>query len=708
MKKVVLVGNPNTGKTTLFNTIAKTNEHVGNWHGVTVECKEKLLKDENGNSFVLADIPGTYSLTAFSFEEAVTRDYIFSNQDASFINICDANNLERNLYLTFELLEFGIKPVLCINMANELKKQGKVIDIEKLQKLLGIKVFLIDANNKNQVKNVVKFALKNSEKFDKKLPYFANFENIVDMFLKKQRIIKNLTIFEKLKLCELDNFIANKICLEKQQKDKIFDNFKSENLMQNLIEKRYDYIENIISQTVKCDETKIYGWSKVDKILLNRFLVFPIFLLILSAIFLLTFGKIGTQLTEFLYEFFDVKIFGFLKNFITSKTDNLFVQNFLCQAVFGTLSSLFSFLPQIALMFLGLYILEDSGYMSRLAFCLDDIFNLVGLSGKSIFTLLMGLGCGTTATLTSRDMEDKNSKIKTAILTPYISCTAKLPLYALICFAFFPKSKFIVVISLYLVGIIVALLVSYGLNKTLLPSGEQSFVMELPKYRFPNAKKLSKKILQNIKEFILRVGTILLGFSCIVWILQNCNFKFQYNSGESILMTVSNLISPIFSPLGFGNAGAVASLLCGFVAKEIIVSTIGIVNNVGTSKDIADIAGSLLLSSSVFLLNKSSALSFLIFATLYLPCISTVSVLVKEIGRKWTIFACFVEFLIAYILSFAVYKISTYFCVKGFVSGLLSLFVFLIFLTLIIISIRAIKQKKYCKFCPKQHLCNKK
>ena len=707
MKKVVLIGNPNTGKTTFFNAISNSNEHIGNWHGVTVECKEKLLKTERGEEFLLVDLPGTYSLCAYSIEEAVTRDYCLSNLDAQFLNICDGNNLERNLYLTLELLELGIKPILIVNMANELRKSGKKIDEKMLSKMLGIDVFFINAQDKREVKEFQKKLFQKTQK-NVDLPYIKKFENIVDNILTNIKSAKNLSNFEKLKICELDDFVIQKAGFSAEQKDILEKEFTTQNTMQNLIESRYEFVDRVISSCVKSKKGNYYGYSNLDKVLLNKYLAFPIFLILMVLIFAITFGKVGSFLSNVIYAFFDDKIFGVLKSIIIAKTNNLFLQNFLCQAVFGTLSSLFSFLPQISLMFLGLYILEDTGYLSRLAFCFDDIFELVGLNGKSTFALLMGFGCGTTATLSARDMENKNSKIKTAILTPYISCTAKLPLYALICSAFFPKTKFLIVAFIYILGVVIALVVSYFLNKTVLPNREKNFMMELPPYRFPSAKKLSKKIIENVRDFVLRVGTILLGFSSVIWIFQNCNFKFQYGAEDSILMTISNWVAPLFSPLGFGNAGAVASLLCGFVAKEIIVSTIGIVNNVQNSKKINQIANSLLLPASIFVLTKQSALSFLVFATLYLPCISTVSIFIKELGKKWTLFACVLEFAISYVVSLFIYRVSLYFAVNGTTSGIISLGIFVVISFLLIFATKAIKQKKYCKFCPKCNFCDKK
>lgn len=705
---IALVGNPNTGKTTLFNTLAKADEHVGNWHGVTVDYKEKKLSF-SGKDFVLTDLPGAYSLSSYSFEEAVTRDYLLKNKDAKIINICDANNLERNLLLTLELIEMGFCPTICINMANDLKKTGKKIDIQKLETILGQKVFLIDAQNKKQAKTVLEFVANDTKYQKTDLQYVATFIKQFDDLFKDSVNLKNIENAQKIKLLEQDEFVLNQV-VKPQDSTKVNDILSQNKTLEKVLSKKYDFIEKIIKQCVSFSSAKseqVYGYSKLDKIVLNNFFSIPIFLLVVGLIFFLTFGKVGSFFGDKFSAVFEKFVFLPLSNFVKEKTTNLFVQNFICEAVFGSLLSLISFLPQIILMFLGLYVLEDSGYMSRLAFSLEDYFKKIGLSGKSVFTLLMGFGCGTTASLTSRNLEDKNSKIKTAILTPYISCSAKLPLYAVVCGAFFPKHRFLVVISLYLLGVLVSLGVSYFLNKTVLPSGKQSFIMELPKYRVPSAKKIFKNTIINIKQFLLRVGSVLLCFSCIVWLLQNINFKFQYAQGESILTAISKFIAPIFRPLGFGNYGAVACILCGFVAKEIIVSTIGIINGCGANSTMKDISGSLLVSGSAFYLTKASSVSFLVFALLYLPCISTVSVFLKEIGTKWTIFACVLELLISYALSFAIYRIALYFIFNGALAGMLSVVAFLGIVTAVLLVMKLIKKKNCCKFCKNFGHCKK-
>ena len=710
MKKIALVGNPNTGKTTLFNSILKTNEHVGNWHGVTVEFKEKLLKQNGKEVAVITDLPGTYSLSSFSFEEAVTRDYLLKNKDLTIVNIVDGNCIKKNLILTLELIEMGFCPILCINMANELKKKNEYIDTKKLEQELGIKVFLLNAQNRKEVKSMFDWILtNNTENTHKTLPYVdmlihkfdTKYQKIINDFKDKKHtnIFSN---FDKIKLLELDERLWDKFSNSNEVNNakQIFENDET---IQFVLKTRYDFIEslNIVSKT-----KRIYGYHKIDKIFLNRFFAIPIFAVIVGVIFFFTFGPVGTIFTDWFSNLYELYVFNPIANFIGSITNNLFVQNFFVEAVLGSIGAIISFLPQIVLMYLGLYLLEDSGYMSRIAFVFEDYLKKVGLSGKSVFTILMSFGCSTTATLTSRNLENKNNKIKTALLTPYMSCTAKLPIYAVVASAFFPNHKFLVVISFYLLGILIAMLVSYVLNKKVLKSSEENFVLEMPPYRVPSIKKIVKNVFQNIKEFLLRAGSILLVFSCIVWILQNCNIKLQYNQDDSILSVISKLIYPIFVPLGFESYGVVTALLCGFVAKEIIVSTIGILNGHG-GESIDKIATSIVSAGSVFYLTKASAISFLVFATLYIPCVSTISVLVKEIGKKWTALGVAIQFLLSYAVAFVAYRIVNYFLIHGFWSGVVSLICFAIIMVIIFEIYSIFKKKNFCKFCPKNKSCNK-
>ena len=663
MQTIALVGNPNTGKTTLFNNITKQNEHVGNWHGVTVEHKQKNIVF-NGENLSIVDLPGVYSLNSYSFEEEVTNNFL-KNNNCLILNVCDANNLKRNLYLTLSLIASGFKPVLVVNMANELKKTGTVINTSKLEKILGTKVFLINANSKKEVKNLLTNIIKiNSEDSFQQSEFIREFIN-------KQKRLKN-------------------------------------NNIEVVAKQRYEDINNITSECITKRTNKIYGFSKLDKIFLNKYFALPIFLCIIAIIFYLTFNSFGKFLSDVLGSFSSAFICSPLIKLLNSISASEFVLKLIEEGILGGILSVINFLPQVVLLFVCLNILEATGYLSRLAFTLEDIFSKVGLSGKSVFALLMGFGCSTTASLTARGMEDKNSKIKTAMLTPYISCSAKLPLYLVVCGAYFENKSFLIIFLLYILGVITSLIVSYVLEKTILPSKTKSFIMEFPALRFPKLSHLLKLALIDAKNFLIRVGTVILSFSCIIWIAQNCNFALKYiayTNQKSILETVGEFLSFIFKPLGFGNYGAVCALICGVVAKEIIVSSLKIINNLSDSDSLTSLSKSLTQKSSAVYFTKASSLSFLIFSSMYLPCISTMGVLKKEIGLKWTLFACLLEFSISYLLSFIVYKILLVYYNLGLMACLLSMFAFGVFLISFIFIIKFFKSKNKCKYCKNFKCC---
>lgn len=824
---IVFVGNPNTGKTTFFNAITNSEERVGNWHGVTVDYKEKTCK-VGEKQIKVVDLPGLYSLSCFSYEEKVARDYIYTHK-AKIINICDANNLVRNLYLTLQLLEMGIKPIVCINMANELKKQGKMIDAIKLSKQLKLKVFLINAQNKNEVKSVIQSCLNDenfsnnndnktninivtnntiTENIERKsicssneilsqkvsalsqysnkmnLPYLNNLPLIWVENIFKEEIEQEKNFnweYVALKLLEKDEYFLEKFEIDLTQKQfkkvtarnltaksngevkKLIENLNSKN-QTNLKTKQQDKYTNLTNENIfnqkttdqnlytnkltksqkieclkkiyeKCDETNVaterylfldkvasncitnsdkkqnqYGYSKLDKIFLNKYLALPLFIVIISLIFFLTFSSIGKILTNGLSRLLETFVEEPILCWLGSKTNNYYIISFVKDAIFGGVGSLISFVPQIAILFMCLQLLEDFGYLSRLAFTLEDFFAKIGLSGKSVFALLMGFGCATTSAMTSRNMEDKNSKIKTAILSGYLSCSAKIPLYTIICSAFFFDCQFFVIVLMYLLSVMIAIVVSFILEKTILKSGEQSFIMELPPYRFPKITKILKDVWASIKSFVIRVGTMIVSFSVIIWILQTCDFSLKFNPSNSILLNIGKILAPTFSPLGFGKWSAVVCLLCGIVAKEIIASTMGIINNLASDKVSSSslISQSLLVASSPLFFTKTSALSFLVFSVLYLPCISIITVLAKEIGTKWTIKALLIQFSIAYITTFVIYKIALCFEISGIIGTLISAIAFVFILACIIYFAKIFKSKNKCIFCPQNKNCKEK
>lgn len=692
--KYVLCGNPNVGKTTFLNSLTGLNEHVGNWHGVTVDFKEKEFV-LNGQTHIITDLPGLYSLTSFTYEESVARDYFYQGNE-NFINLIDSNNLVRNLYLTLQLLESGKRVKLCLNFANELKKNHIEIDQKLLSKCLKTSVCLINCQNKNEVNQIFDDNFKND--FD--CPYYR------DLPLQKVKLIVKNNLngisglkedFVLVKLLEQDEYFFEQLNLNNQQIKQI----KALNLKEKVISLRYDYIDKILSKCLKKDANKVYGYSKLDKVILNRFWALPIFLGIIFLIFFITFSSVGPILSDFITGLLEKFLISPLMFLLGKITNSSFILSFFEKGVFSVFITLASFLPQIVLLFFFLSLLEDTGYLSRLAFTFEDIFSKIGLSGRAIFTLLMGFGCNATAVLSSRTLEDKNSKIKTVMLSGFMSCSAKIPIYSVIIGTFF-NNNIIIIFFLYLLGVLVSLLLSIILEKSILKSKEQSFIMEMPAYRIPNIKRIYKVIHSNIKEFLIRVSSVLFTFSIIIWFLQNwtTNFKFitDNNYENSILNCIGNFLLPIFKPLGFASSGVVCVLICGIIAKEIIVSTMAIINRVSINSSTNSLSQSILNPASAICFNPISAFSFLVFSLLYVPCITTLAVYKKEIGVKWTLFAIVLQLAVAYLITFIFNKMLILFSGLNFLSIFLSLLIFVLIIVAFNALIKLLKMPKICCF----------
>lgn len=704
MININLVGNPNTGKTTLFNTLTHSHEHVGNWHGVTVEekaCKYKY-KDEDIN---IVDLPGIYSLSPLSFEEKVATDFIFSHRDRIVVNICDASNLQRNLYLTLSIMELGCPLILVVNQID--KKKICKIDFSGLSRALNVKIIYVNASDKSSIKTISDAIIqlenerKNNKKFDYNTPYLKeilvkNNSKLVkfdEKIKKNSKNNDNLLNYYKFKLLEDDENVKEKLDIQENL-----------NCIENVASARYEYINDLMEK-FSSKRSHVYGQSRLDKILLNRFLALPIFLLILFACFYLTFFSIGAWLSDGLAFLLDKFVSTPLVNFLSQTCgSSSWIVSLVEVALIGGAGSILTFLPQVALLFFFLSLLEDSGYLSRVAFVFEDVLGKVGLSGKSVYTLLMGFGCSTTAVLTARNMEDKNSKIKIGLLTPYMSCSAKFPIYAVLGGAFFGANNIFLIVGLYLLGVIIAILLSYIFEKTLLKSKEQSFILEFPPYRMMSFKRTFSVLWQNVKLFISRVGTLILAMNVIVWVLSNftITFKFVSNDGESMLETFGKILAPIFSPLGFGSWGLVSALIAGIVAKEVVLSSIAMFNQVETMQMLQ--ASILTSTSVVYFASGSSIVSYLVFCLLYIPCISTFSVLWKEIGPKWTCIGVVIEFCVAYITAFIVYTIGR--CIEFF--GFWYTFLTILTIILIICSlIFIIKRVKAKRTCPYKDRCKK-
>ncbi len=689
MINVALVGNPNTGKTTLFNTLTFSNEHTGNWHGVTVEEKAKVYKVK-GEEIKLVDLPGVYSLSPMSYEEEVTLNYLLNKQVDVIVNICDASNLKRNLYLTLSLMELG-KPIILVINQIERRQIFKIDEVE-LQKMLGIRVVKVTAKKKSDGK-IVNDEILNYREDKPILPYIKN--------LPIEKVdAPGQPLFYKIKLLEDDETIKKKLNITK--------NFGE---IDRVAEVRYDYIGEIEKRCLG-DNLRTYGRSKLDNILLNRFLAIPIFICVLALIFYLTFFSIGAILSDGL----NFLLNKFIANPLLNITANSFgemswIYSLVEVALVGGVGSVLSFLPQVVLLLFFLSLLEESGYLSRVAFISEDILGKVGLSGKSVYTLLMGFGCSTSAVLTARNMDDKNSKIKTALLTPYMSCSAKFPVYSVLGGAFFGAKNIFVIIGLYFLGVVLAVIMSYIYEKTILKSKAQSFILEFPAYRLMDGKTTLKNIWKNVKDFVVRVGSLILSMNVIVWLLSNFTIKFSYigqGEGISILETVGKIISPIFWPLGLKSWGISSALLAGLVAKEVIVSSIALLNGVDEANFESIGLSTMKSSSAVYFASPSSVLSFLVFCLLYIPCIASISVLGKEVGKKWLLIGVGIEFLMAYIVAFIVYNISLAIENFGVMPVVMILAVIAIIICSCIIICKHLKGKKcpYCKNCDRE--CDKR
>lgn len=614
--KVILAGNPNTGKTTLFNTLTNSFEHASNWHGVTVDVKQKQY-EYAGKKFEVCDLPGLYSLDAYSKEEKIASDFIEQNRDAVVVCILDANNLKRNLFLALELKEKTPNLIFAVNMAKEVKS----FDAKKLEQELGVKTLAIDARKKKSAKTLK--------------------ETIADFAI--EQIVPNKT----LEQFDMSDF-------EKKSKQK------------------FQEIADLLNR-IGYQQNGLYGKSKLDKIVLSKFGSFVIFALVMGLVFFITFGTIGNTFSEKVNDIFgalSVKLYDFFQGFIK----NELLLRFINEGVIAGALSVTSFLPQIILLFACLNFLEDFGYLSRVAFMFDPFFKRLGLTGRSAFSLIMGFGCTTTAIMTSRNLDNKNLQKRTSILLPFMSCSAKLPIFAVIASTFFAKYKALIVFSLYLFAILLMVVVALIFSKKDKEQEEQTFLLEMPKYRAPSLSKVLKNALTAGKNFIVRVGGAIVLSSVVIFMLYNFSFKFQYvgqNSENSVLYVLAKLLSWIFKPLGFGSVGATIAIFSGFVAKEMVVSSLAIVNKV----PVDGLALSLATSSSAVWFSPISAISFLVFVLLYTPCVSACIMMKKENGRKAMWLSIGLQIGIAYLASFLVYNILSSIVKRqyGFLAGLLIL-----------------------------------
>lgn len=669
MKEILFIGNPNVGKTTLFNTLTSSNAKTGNFHGVTVDEKIKTVKFY-GTEFKCVDLPGIYSMTPNSYEEEVSINYILNHQDANIVVVAQSNALQKNLLLLYELCELERNIILFVNKM----PKGGIIDVKKLEENLKIKVIFANAKNKNETEKLKEYIFQNNF-YNNKINIKLN-SNLLNLKNKipNNNLSKNMLEFFVYKAYSGSKYYQNKLNIKENN---CCFSLENDNYLQNNLIEKYNYINNIL-QNSNYIQKRIVGQSKIDKIFLNKFLCLPIFLLIMTGIFYLTFFSLGAFLSNSLRYLLVEKLGGICVQSLKSYCTSIWVIDLIDVGIFGGVGTIISFLPQVVLLFLALDILEQSGYISRLAFMLDDTLKKLGLSGKSVYTLLMGFGCSTSACMTARTMSDKNAKIKTAMLAPFMSCSAKLPVYAVIGGAFFGANNVWIIVCLYILGIVMALLLSLFFENTTLKSGNQTFIMEFPDYQRIGVKQILKTIWDTTKSFLIRIGSLLLVLSIIVWVLENFSFDFSYvklSNKASMIETLGKILSPIFIPLGFSSWGITSALLAGIIAKEIIISSIAIFNNVSSNNAnfMQSVSNSLKMETSIVYFTPASALSFMVFCLLYIPCVSTMAVLGKEIGKKWTFICVLMQFVIAYLTAMVTFALFNLIAYLGIANSLLLL-----------------------------------
>lgn len=658
-----LAGNQNCGKTTLFNQLTGSSQHVGNFPGVTVDRKDGKIKGYKNT--LVTDLPGIYSLSPYSSEEIVTRRFILEEHPKCIINIVDATNIERNLYLTMQLMELDIPMVLALNMMDEVHENGGSILVNEMEEMLGIPVVPISAAKNEGIQELIDHAI-HIAKYQER-PCRQDFCDVDDhggavhrclhaiMHLIEDHAKKaNIPVrFAASKLAEGDPLVLEQLKLDQNEKEMlehIVTQMESERGLDRLAaiaDMRFHYIFNVCDNTViKPKESKEHLRSmKIDQILTGKYTAIPAFIVIMALVFWLTFNVIGAGLSTLL----EMGI-GYLTELTSTALINANVNEVLhsliIDGIFNGVGSVLSFLPTIVTLFFFLSLLEDSGYMARIAFVMDKLLRKLGLSGRSIVPMLIGFGCTVPGVMASRTLPSKRDRKMTILLTPFMSCSAKLPIYAFFTTAFFPKHGAIFMIGLYFIGILVGILVALLMRETLFKGEAVPFVMELPNYRLPSAKNVAQLLWEKAKDFLQRAFTIIFIATIVIWFLQTFDTKLNLvtNSQDSILAMVASWITPIFAPLGFGDWRISTALITGFMAKESVVSTISIL-----FKSTANLVSAL---------SPLAALSLLIFCLLYTPCVAAIASIKRELGGKWAILVVFGQCLIAWVAAFLVYTIG--------------------------------------------------
>lgn len=653
-----LVGNQNCGKTTLFNQLTGSNQHVGNFPGVTVDRKDGVIKGYKNT--LITDLPGIYSMSPYSSEEIVTRNFLLKEKPKAIINIVDATNIERNLYLTMQLLELNMPMVVALNMMDEMSGNGGTVLINELEAHLGVPVVPISAAKGEGIDELVSHVLHVAYYQEKPqfLQHFDNqaldrcinaIEHLIEDHAKKARIPLR---FAASKLAENDSLLLEQLDLSQNEKEilehirKQLEEESSFDCSAAIASDRFHSIINICRQTVKKphESKERLRSQKIDQFLTGKYTGIPAFIGIMGIVFFLTFNVIGSFLQGILENGVSI-VTNYVDTLLTQAQINVALHSLIIDGIFNGVGTVLSFLPIIVTLFFFLSILEDSGYMARVAFIMDKLLRKIGLSGRSIVPMLIGFGCTVPGVMASRTLSSRRDRQMTIILTPFMSCSAKLPIYAFFTSVFFPGKGALVMIFLYVFGILTGIIFALILKGSLFKGEPVPFVMELPNYRMPGAKNVCQLLWEKAKDFLQRAFTVIFVATIVIWFLQTFDLRFNIvtESKDSILAILAGYIAPIFNPLGFGDWRISTALISGFMAKESVVSTLSILY--GSTQ-------SLLMS-----LTTPAALSLLIFCLLYTPCIAAIAAIKRELNGKWALIVVFGQCLIACLASFVVYHL---------------------------------------------------
>ena len=671
--RFALVGNPNSGKTTMFNEITGSTQYVGNWPGVTVEKKEgraRKFKEE----IRVVDLPGIYSLSPYSLEEIIARDYILDEKPDAIINIVDATNIERNLYLTTQVMELGIPVVVALNMMDAVQLRGDRIDAGLLEKNLGVPVFYTSAKKGEGIHDLMEKALEIAQTAAVEAGAAVRFpsydqsleKGVVEVEKKMGHSLEDKKVNSRwvaLKLLEGDEKAKEKLNIPvtllqeiKAIQEKLEKEYDSD-METAIADNRYGFISDVVSKAVKrkSEGPSLTVSDKIDKVVTHRILAIPLFLLVMFAVFQVTFGAIGSFTIDWMDGFINGTVGGAAGGWLEAAGAAEWLHALVVDGIIAGLGSIMVFVPQIMIMFLFLSLLEDSGYMARAAFVMDRLLRKLGLTGKSFIPMLMGFGCSTPAIMAARTLENEKDRRLTIILTPFMSCGARLPVYALFTAAFFAQNQSFIIFTIYLLGIVVAIVSGILLKNTILKGEASPFVMELPPYRIPTFKGTMIHMWDRGKGFIKKAGTVIFAASVIIWFCQTYNFSLQAveDTSTSIFGIIGGVIAPIFAPVGFGDWQSAVALLTGFIAKEAVVATMGILHGLGeVGEDSVELATALQASFTPL-----KAYAFMAFTLLYVPCLAAFAAIKREMNSwKWTLFTVTYQTATAWIVAFIIFQ----------------------------------------------------